>query len=67
MDKETITVRLDPETKAEAEDLFSDLGMSLSGAITIFLKQSIREGCIPFEISREKSSGRKIKPLHKGK
>ncbi|MCR4562250.1 MAG: type II toxin-antitoxin system RelB/DinJ family antitoxin [Bacilli bacterium] len=69
MDKETITVRLDHATKREAEVLFAELGMSMSAAITIFLKQAVREGKIPFEIKREKPSntnaGRKVKPLHK--
>ena len=65
MDKETITVWLDTETKEQAEELFEDLGMSMSSAITIFLKQCVRKGGIPFEIQREKSVGRKIKPLHK--
>jgi DNA-damage-inducible protein J len=65
MDKETITVRLDSDTKQQAEELFDDLGMSMSSAIAIFLKQCVRKGGIPFEIQREKGSGRKIKPLHK--
>ena len=65
MSREIITVRLDSDTKEQAEDLFEDLGMSMSSAITIFLKQCIRKGGIPFEIQREKSVGRKIKPLHK--
>lgn len=65
MDRDTITVRLDPETKAKAQELFEDLGLSLSSAITLFLKQSVREGRIPFEIKRDKPVGRKEKPLHK--
>lgn len=64
MDKETITVRLDPEVKEKAQELFDDLGISLSSAINIFLKQAVREGKIPFEIKRDKPAGRKIKPLH---
>lgn len=67
MDKGIVTIRLDSDTKAEAEELFADLGMSMSGAITIFLKQCVRQGGIPFEIQREKNAGRKIKPLHKMK
>lgn len=64
-DKETITVRLDEDTKKQAEELFGDLGISMSSAIIIFLKQAIRKGGIPFEIQREKTAGRKVKPLHK--
>lgn len=66
-DKETITVRLDEETKEQAEELFDDLGMSMSSAIIVFLKQCVRKGGIPFEIQREKTVGRKVKPLYKSK
>lgn len=48
-----ITVRMDEEIKRQADDLFSDLGMSLSGAITVFIKQCIRQQAIPFRIARD--------------
>ena len=38
--------------KAQADALFADLGMSLSTAFNIFLRQSVREQQIPFAISR---------------
>jgi DNA-damage-inducible protein J len=47
-----ITIRVDNELKKEADDLFSDLGMSLSTAFNIFLRQSVREQQIPFAVSR---------------
>ncbi len=65
MPKDIMTIRVDKETKTQAEELFKDLGITTSSAINIFLKQCIREGRIPFEISREKTIGRKIKPLHR--
>ena len=37
--------------KAKADALFSELGMNLTTAFNIFVRQSIREGGIPFEIS----------------
>lgn len=37
-----INVRTDPQTKAAAESLFNDLGISMSNAINILLKQAIR-------------------------
>lgn len=64
MDKEVITVRVDPDVKEEVEELFEDFGMSMSGAINIFLKQCIKDGKIPFEITKSKTPGRKEKPLH---
>jgi DNA-damage-inducible protein J len=62
-----VSIRLDKDLKDEAASLFDELGLSLSGAINIFLKQSVREGKIPFEIKRGKTAGRKIKPLHQDK
>lgn len=47
-----VTIRMDEELKKQAEDLFSDLGMNMTTALTIFVKQAIREQKIPFTISR---------------
>ena len=47
-----ITIRLDKELKEQAEDLFEDLGMNMTTAMTAFLKQAVREQRIPFSISR---------------
>lgn len=48
-----VTIRMDENLKRQADELFSDFGMSLSGAITVFLKQSLREQAIPFQIGRD--------------
>ena len=42
------TINIDEETKKEAQELFKDLGMNLTTAINIFLKQAIREQGLPF-------------------
>ncbi len=47
-----VTFRVDEDLKVQADSLFADLGMSLSTAFTIFLRQSVREQQIPFSISR---------------
>lgn len=47
-----VTVRVDEDLKKQADLLFNDLGMSLSTAFNIFLKQSVREQQMPFMISR---------------
>ena len=44
---------MDTELKAQAEALFSELGMNLSTAFNIFVRQSLREGGIPFAIKLE--------------
>lgn len=53
MAKISTSISLDSEVKVKAQELFADFGMDLSTAINIFLRQSIRENCIPFSIRRE--------------
>ena len=46
-----ISIRVDKETKALAEQVCKELGLSMSAAICIFLKKMGRERRIPFEVS----------------
>lgn len=46
-----ISIRMDADLKAQADALFEELGMNLSTAFNIFVRQCIRERRIPFEIS----------------
>jgi DNA-damage-inducible protein J len=46
-----ISIRMDAELKAQADTLFNELGMNLSTAFNIFVRQSLREGRIPFDVS----------------
>ena len=46
-----ISIRMDSDLKSAAEALFDELGMSLSTAFNIFVRQSLREGGIPFKIT----------------
>lgn len=45
-----INVRIDNETKKQAEEVFTNLGLTASTAINLFYKQVIRTGSIPFEL-----------------
>ena len=47
-----INVRVDTKLKQSAESLFDDLGLSMSSAITMFLKSAVRYNGIPFEVIR---------------
>lgn len=47
-----INVRVDSELKQSAEALFSDLGLNMSSAITMFLKSAVSHEGIPFEVKR---------------
>lgn len=48
-----ISVRVQEETKKEAERLFEEMGLSMSTAVNLFLKQVVLTGKIPFELSAE--------------
>ena len=45
-----LNIRTDSDVKAAAEGLFSELGLTMSAAVNLFLRQAIREQGIPFEI-----------------
>lgn len=49
-----VSIRMDTELKAQADELFAELGMNLSTAFNIFIRQSLREGGIPFEIRTDR-------------
>ena len=45
-----VNIRIDDTLKKEAEHIFAELGLSMSSAITMFYKQVVRYGGIPFEL-----------------
>lgn len=47
-----INIRIDPETKTGAEKLFASFGITVTDAINIFLRKSIMEGGLPFEMKQ---------------
>lgn len=48
-----ISLRVDDDVKRNAEIALNDIGLSMSSAITIFLKKVAREKRIPFELSAD--------------
>ena len=49
-----INLRIKPSTKAQAEELFSSFGITVTDAINIFLRISIMEGGFPFQIKQHR-------------
>ena len=45
-----LNIRTDAEVKIAAEHIFEQLGLNMSTAINIFLRQAIRQGGLPFEV-----------------
>ena len=46
-----INIKTDSSLKKQAEKLFAELGMNMSTALNVFLRQAVRERRIPFEIT----------------
>ncbi len=46
----TTTIRIDDELKKECDLIFEDLGLTMSAAMTLFLKQVVKTRGIPFEL-----------------
>ena len=44
-----VSFRIDAELKNQADALFQALGLNMTTAFNMFLRQSVREGRIPFE------------------
>ncbi len=42
-----VTIRMDKELKAQADELFSALGLNMSTAIGFFCRQAVRLGKVP--------------------
>jgi DNA-damage-inducible protein J len=49
-----LNVRVDENLKKTADTLLNELGLNMSTAINIYLKQIVRENGIPFEIKLDK-------------
>ncbi|MCL2199918.1 MAG: type II toxin-antitoxin system RelB/DinJ family antitoxin [Defluviitaleaceae bacterium] len=46
-----LNIRIDKGLKEQAEVFFNELGLNMSSAFNIFVRQSLRQGKIPFELS----------------
>lgn len=44
-----VTVRMDAEVKAQVDELYAALGMNMSTAINMFVRQCLRERQLPFQ------------------
>lgn len=52
-DTTNFSVRMDSDIKKQCELLYGELGMTLTTAINVFLRQSLRVGGLPFEVRLE--------------
>ena len=58
-----VSFRIDSDLKMQADTLFAALGLNMTTAFNIFLRQSVRQGCIPFEITLDTPNGETVAAL----
>jgi len=46
----SLNIKIDRNLKAEADALFNAMGMNLTTAVNIFVRQAVMEQAIPFQI-----------------
>ena len=60
-------VRIDEQLKAQAAELFSNLGLDMSGAINIFLRQCVLRGGLPFTVEMPHYSKEVLEAIHEAR
>jgi len=50
-----MSIRLDSEVKEQAQQVFNSLGMDMTTAINIFLRQAIQYQGLPFDVRLDES------------
>ena len=48
-----INIRMDETVKKQAEELFTELGLNMTTAFNMFVRQAINKGGIPFDVIRK--------------
>ena len=62
-----INIQVDSNTKKQATEILNSLGLSMSTAINIFLKQVIKRNGIPFEVVNTKQDKETIETINEMK
>ena len=53
MATDNMSIRMDTELKKQADAMLADMGLNLTTAMNMFLRQVVRQGKIPFEIATD--------------
>ena len=60
-------IRIDETVKAQATSLFNDLGMDMSSAVNIFLRQCVLRGGIPFTVEMPNYNAKTLEAIAEAK
>ena len=67
MESTNLNIRTDKEIKAAAEKIFAELGLTMTTAVNIFLRQTIRENGIPFALKLDVPNDTTLAAIEEGR
>ena len=67
MNTTNLNIRTDKTVKEQAEDIFNQLGLNMTTAINMFLRTTIRENGIPFELKLDTPNKETIEAIEEGR
>ncbi len=62
----SVSFRIDTDIKNQADKLFAELGLNMTTAFNIFLRQAVREGSIPFNVTVNTPNAETVAALLEG-
>ncbi len=62
-----LNIRTDKTIKNQAEQIFNELGLNMTTAVNIFLRTTIREHGIPFELKLETPNDTTVAAIEEGR
>lgn len=62
----SMTIRMNKEVKQEAQQIFSSLGMDMTTAINVFLRQAIYHNGFPFDVRLETPNAVTLSAMEEG-
>ena len=62
-----LNIKTDRSVKEKAEQIFSDLGLNMTTAVNMFLRATIRENGIPFDLKVEKPNRTTVSAIEEGR
>ena len=67
METTNLNIRTDKDIKMAAEKIFDELGLNMTTAINIFLRQTIRENGIPFALRLNVPNATTVAAIEEGR
>ena len=62
-----LNIRMDKDIKEQADQIFTELGLTMTAAVNLFLRASIREQGIPFSVKLNKVNKETIAAIEEGR